>query len=176
MTPLAAVIACGFYHDKTLRGLIHGLKYESATCVLPSIGALLRRVRVDRRDPWPWAGETSLAIQPLICSPLRIRGRGFDQTELIRDFVIREIAPWARPASLLVRRASKDPQADLPVGSLRAANVRGAFSVASHQPIPEAVILVDDVFTTGSTMREAARVLAEAGVKRIYGFAVAMGA
>lgn len=175
-SPLCSVIACGFYHDKTLRGLIHGLKYESATCVLPSIGALLRRVRVDRRDPWPWAGEQTLAVQSVVCSPHRVHARGFDQTELIRDLAIREITPWAHSTSLLVRRQSKDPQADLPVGSLRAANVRGAFAVLPHQPIPESVLLVDDVFTTGSTMRESARVLADAGVKRIYGFALAVGA
>lgn len=175
-TPLAAVVAAGFYHDRTLRGLIHGLKYESATCVLPSLAALLRRMRCDRRDPWPWAGETALVVQPVVCAPSRVRSRGFDQTDYVRELVMREIAPWASPASLLVRRSAHGPQADLPVGPLRAANVYDAFTIASKQPIPDAVLLVDDVFTTGATMREAARVLSGVGVRRIYGFALAMGA
>lgn len=173
---LDAIIAVGFYHDPRLRTLIHGLKYQSGTCLLPSIANLLRRMKTERRDPWPWAGESGLAIQSVVGASDRIRARGFDQADLIRDLVRDELVPWAETASLLVRDRSVQPQAELEAGPLRAANVHGAFHLNPHRTIPRAVLLVDDVFTTGSTMREAARVLRDAGVQKIYGIVLALGA
>ncbi len=67
-------------------------------------------------------------------------------------------------------------QASLAHDALREVNAAGAFLLADTKHLPDAVLLVDDVVTTGSTLREAARVLHEAGVTKIYGFAVAIGA
>jgi predicted amidophosphoribosyltransferase len=55
--------------------------------------------------------------------------------------------------------------------ALREHNVRGAFAVADDGRVLEGarVILVDDVTTTGATLRETARVLRDAGVKKIVG-------
>ncbi|MEO5927074.1 MAG: ComF family protein [Patescibacteria group bacterium] len=174
-TPLDALIVIGFYHDPILRALLHALKYHSATELREEFTRLIRQAVQDRNRPWPWAGESSLALQAVIASPDRIRSRGFDQAELIRDILKQELLPWATPSQLLLRSNTESAQADLEVGILRTANVKGIFSLFAGSTVPEAVLLIDDVYTTGSTMKEAARILKAAGTKRIYGFAIAMG-
>jgi len=57
----------------------------------------------------------------------------------------------------------------------RLANVAGAFAVATPR-VPSLVILVDDVFTTGATLAEAARALEQAGATRILGITFARAA
>lgn len=173
---LDGLIAVGFYHDPILRELIHELKYQHATCLLPSVATILHRFARERVNPWPWAGEQSLGIQAVVGSPTRVKARGFDQAELIRDLVRTECAPWAEVTSLLVRRPSHGTQAELEPGPFRAANVLDAFeAIRGEAAIPGTVILVDDVFTTGATMSQAARALKVAGAKRVIGFALAMG-
>ena len=174
-TSLDGLIVIGFYHDPILRELLHSLKYHSATELGETFASLIRFATHDRNRPWPWAGEKGLALQAVVGSPDRIRARGFDQAEIIRDLVKRELLPWAKASSLLVRGSAPSVQADLEPGPLRNANVQGIFSVTQNGVPPEAVLLVDDVYTTGSTMKEAARVLKRAGVQRVYGFAMAIG-
>jgi ComF family protein len=172
MDEIDAVVATGFYHDPRLRSVITALKYKNATCLLPSLERYLKQWSAERRTSWPWAGEESLAIQHVPTSPTRVRERGFDQARLIAGACRATFAPWATPSTVL-RRVSSGSQALLEPGALRGANVRGAFSVDGI--VPRSILLVDDVLTTGSTMNEAARVLREAGAKKIYVFAIAVG-
>ncbi|MBU1908193.1 hypothetical protein KKF59_03665 [Patescibacteria group bacterium] len=171
-----ALVTLGFYHDPRLRAVIHNLKYNGATCLIPSVKELLAHYRNLRRDPWPWTGEESMVIQPLIGAPKRIRARGFDQAELISEAVQETIVPWAKRVSWLQRGKSVTAQADLKDQNLRRANVLNVYSVSATLPEkPPAVLLVDDVFTTGATMRDAARTLRLSGVERVYGFVLALG-
>jgi predicted amidophosphoribosyltransferase len=172
---LDGLVIAGFYHDPILRELIHGVKYDGATEFVMELGHVLRRVKQERTNPWPWAGENAMAIQPVIGSDARIRERGFDQAALIADLVREELVPWAHPVQLLTRTPTYSAQADLDPGPLRTANVHNTFHVASGVEIPSTVLLIDDVYTTGSTMRDAARALRGQGVAKIYGFAMAMG-
>ncbi len=173
---LTSLTSIGYYHDPRLRALIRSLKYRYVTKLAPSLDALIRRYAETRRDPWPWAGESAIAIQPVIGAPERIRARGFDQAELVGDCLRRTVVPWGKEVSLLSRSSSMSAQADLAPGVFRKANVKDAFCIRKDAEIPGAVLLTDDVFTTGATMQEAARVLRVAGVKRVYGFTLALGA
>ncbi|MBU2509620.1 hypothetical protein KKE33_04570, partial [Patescibacteria group bacterium] len=165
---LDGLVAMTFYHNPQFRRLLHGLKYKYATCLIPSVSQIMNRYKNQRLDPWPWAGESRLALQAVIGSPKRIRSRGFDQAELLRDLVKEEFLPWAETVSLLDRRPSIQAQADLKPGPLRNANVRGAFSLkdVGAAELPKRVVLVDDVFTSGATMFDAARALRSAGVEK----------
>lgn len=66
---------------------------------------------------------------------------------------------------LLKRIRDSVPQVEL-AGSKRERNVKGAFSLAGD-PADSSVLLVDDVFTTGATVDECARVLLKGGAKRV---------
>ncbi|MDX2147736.1 MAG: phosphoribosyltransferase family protein [Planctomycetota bacterium] len=88
--------------------------------------------------------------------------RGIDHTRWLARGVARHLDV---PVCQLLRRSHRPAQAGLPAGA-RKRNVRGAFScrAAGRWPrlgSPHTIVLVDDVMTTGATMREAARTLAK---------------
>jgi predicted amidophosphoribosyltransferase len=166
----------GFYHDPRLRQLIHSLKYQGARCVLPEVTRLMRRWRNSLVIQPPWFTLSQVTLQAVIAAPERVRERGFDQAELIVELVRREWAPLSPVGHLLERDSSLVAQATLEHDAVRQANIRGKYTRLSTGSMPSAVLLIDDVITTGSTMREAARVLRKSGVQTIYGFALALGA
>jgi len=176
MKPLDGLVAAGFYHARPLREMLRALKYHGVTCVTPSITPFVRSWKDARCEPWPWAGIASLGIQYLPAASNRVRERGFDQAKLLSNIIQKEIVQWATPVDLLVRSSSTTAQAQIKHGALRNANVRGVFELRRGAPIPPNILLVDDVVTTGSTMREAARTLRRAGVQNVYGLALAVGA
>ena len=67
---------------------------------------------------------------------------------------------------LLERKIQTDPQAGLS-GKARRNNLKGAFSCKKTLPA-EAVILVDDVITTGSTLSACAETLKKSGIQKVY--------
>lgn len=168
--PFAGVVSTGFYHSRPLRRLIAELKFQGLTAVGPDLEMYLS----DGSGPFPWAGETSIAIQPMPLAPGRERQRGFNQAAWIAE---RMRVAWNIPGgrtALLARRASTFAQADLDHdGKLRKANISGTFVATRRVASP--VLLVDDVVTTGSTAGEAAQVLLASGVPRVYLATLAVG-
>lgn len=78
-----------------------------------------------------------------------------------------------RPVRHLLRKPVRtEPQSRLPLDERRA-NVRGVFAVALLRRVPRAVVLVDDVATSGSTLHECAKVLKAAGAERVDAVTVA---
>jgi len=109
-------------------------------------------------------------------TPARLRDRGFDQSELIRDSLL-DLFPNAVRMNALVRHnGSGIAQSTIEDPRMREANVDGMFEMKKNALCPRSVVLVDDVVTTGATMRDAARVLRNHGVEQVYGFALALGA
>jgi len=115
------------------------------------------------------------AITPVPLHPLRRRQRGYDQAELLA-VALAEMTGLPVRLGWLRRVRNTPPQAlpDRPrTRQEREANVRGAFAAQEPWPAPGVhVLLVDDVCTTGATLRECARVLRRAGARRVYGVTV----
>jgi len=119
------------------------------------------------------AGEMAEAFVPLerpqalLAVPLhraRLRRRGYDQAlELARPLAARLGLPLLDHA--LARVRATGAQSDLDAAARRR-NVRGAFQVTTVA-LPAHVALVDDVMTTGATLRAAAATLRRAGVRRV---------
>lgn len=115
----------------------------------------------------------------LVAMPLtrrRLRQRGFNQAELLAAVVSRAVdRPLVKDRLVRVRDAP--PQRTLP-RSARLRNVRGAFAMRrtlrdrvldrDAEPLPPRVALVDDVTTTGATIRAACLTLRAAGVEEVH--------
>jgi ComF family protein len=110
-------------------------------------------------------------IVPIPLHPSKLRQRGFNQSEMIARAALK-----LKPAGLdltirphaLERRRPTASQTGL-TRHQRQENVRAAFAVARPEEIAgRQVLLVDDVFTTGTTASECARVLRRAGAVRVW--------
>ena len=103
----------------------------------------------------------------------RWRWRGFNQAEIIGEKLASKWELGFEP-EWLVRRKFKRPQVGL-TEEERRKNVKGGFEVNELVLKDKGVdaILFDDVWTTGATMKEAARALKRAGVKRVWGVVLA---
>jgi len=107
--------------------------------------------------------STPQALVPVPLHRDRLRERGYNQAlELARPF---SDALGVPVREILVRRRATAAQSDLDAAARRR-NVRGAFAVVGDD-LPAHVALVDDDMTTGTTIRECARVLRRAGVERV---------
>jgi len=167
------IVVLGYYAHPLVRALLTRLKYHAARCLLPPLTALVRRFRFERREAWPWAREERLLLCAIPSDEKRVRERGIDHTERLKEIVHLELVPWATKSNILRRKRRVNQNANLPHNQTRVINVREAFEVT--QKINVAVLLIDDVYTTGATWNEAARVLTEAGASKVYGFVFAKG-
>lgn len=116
------------------------------------------------------AGPLRSAAQPqaLIPVPLhraRLRRRGFDQALELARPLGRALGLPVLDGALLRTRATAEQSTLSAIARRR--NVRGAFAVRPRLPLPAHVALVDDVMTTGATLRAAAVALRQAGVARV---------
>lgn len=154
-------------YDSGLRELIHLLKYESVRPVANVLGRMLNEV-ITRLLPH-FEGQNVLVI-PVPLHSVKSRQRGFNQSELIVRAALKhppldrqfEIGP-----ALLERWRFTESQTGLSRHQ-RQENMRGAFKVVHPERIlGREVLLVDDVFTTGTTVSECARVLRRAGAVRV---------
>ncbi len=114
------------------------------------------------------------AIVPMPLHATRLRERGYNQALELAKPLARALAIPLFP-ELLQRARATAAQSDLDA-TARRKNLRGAFAVDPAElarAAPSHVVLLDDVMTTGTTLREAARTLKRAGVARVDVWALA---
>lgn len=103
-------------------------------------------------------------VAPVPLHPSRLRHRGFNQSLLLAQAF--PDAPLER--ELLTRVRPTPPQTSLKTSKERRENVKGAFAVPRADLVKgKRVVLIDDVFTTGATVKECAKVLRKAGAQQV---------
>ena len=114
-------------------------------------------------------------VVPVPLHGRRLRQRGFNQSDLIARATLRHSSStgFRLNTKCLERQRETVPQAGL-TRHQRRANLRGAFVVRDPEAVRgRDILLVDDVFTTGTTIGECARVLIRAGAARVCAATVA---
>ncbi len=110
----------------------------------------------------------------LVCVPLhreRLRERGYNQAlELAKPLAKALHIPLDADALIRLRNTSAQTGLD---AKARRRNLHAAFAVVADAVLPAHVAILDDVMTTGATVRECARVLLHAGVQRVDVWALA---
>lgn len=146
-----------FLHDGSVARAIHRFKYEDH----PELAWRLARWARNSLSANFFEGYD--AVCPIPLHRARFCSRRYDQATLLA-------VEWAKAAGLPLRHWLKRTRATMRQVGLsdvqREANVRGAFA-ARPEAAGAAVLLVDDVLTTGATANSAARVLYAAGARRV---------
>ncbi len=147
---------------------IYRLKYGNRREYGISYGQELVRVYGD----WIRKKEIQLII-PIPLHKKRLRQRGFNQAEVIAKEIGRQMKIPVRK-DLLIRCVHTRPQKELN-DKERKNNLKKAFKIAPNNVQLNQILLVDDIYTTGSTMDRAAGVLKEAGASQVCFVSVSIG-
>ena len=152
--------AVGLYQG-VLRALIHALKYRGISALAPPLGGLLLQ-----HFPTYWETVRPELLLPVPLHRSKLRSREFDQAFALARHLSRGTGIPVY-ADVLVRQYPTLSQAGLSAVERRR-NVRGAFRVRQPQVCAgKAVLLIDDVYTTGATAQECAACLRYAGAARV---------
>ncbi len=121
-----------------------------------------------------WIREKGIQIiLPIALHKKRLRQRGFNQAEIIAEEIGRQMQIPVY-GNLLLRCIHTRPQKELD-DKERKNNLKKAFKIAPNNVQLNHILLVDDIYTTGSTMDGAAGVLKEAGASRVCFVSVSIG-
>jgi len=155
-----------FVYGGAIASAIGRFKYDPRPDLARPLGDLLWRA-VE-----PHARELSGAVVvPVPLHRTRLAERGFNQSALLARRVSRRLGAPLRPALARVRDTPQQTALDR---EARIANVAGAFHVRRPAYVQGlAVLVIDDVCTTGATLAECARVLHEAGARSVASAVVA---
>lgn len=111
-------------------------------------------------------------VVPIPLEPKKLRSRGYNQAELLADEVGRFLQLPVKK-DLLYRKNGSQEQKTLRRFA-RKRNTQGVFCVR-RGGVPESILLVDDIYTTGNTLDAAARELKRAGAGKVYFVTACMG-
>lgn len=150
----SGVVAVGVFQD-LLRESLHHFKYEQGIHLDHPLGTLLaQRLATDAPE------FRSELILPVPLHPRRLRERGYNQSLLLARRLGKDLRVATEPRRLRRIRPTP-PQQGLSLAA-RQRNLRGAFALT--MPLHgEKILLIDDVMTTGATLRECAQVLKSGG-------------
>jgi ComF family protein len=160
--PLAWCDAWGRYGGGLDR-ILHAFKFEKHDFLDAPLASLLDSLLLARGD------LQFDAVVPVPMSRSKERRRGYNQAELLARALARRAGIGC--SLLLTRRDERETQSTLDRAQ-RAANVRGAFA-ASPESKGKSILIVDDICTTGETLRACATEFVRAGAVRVAAVAVA---
>jgi ComF family protein len=152
-----------------VRDFVHAFKYQRQLHLRRSLGAWLAEALDDPRI----AGRPFDALVPVPLHHIRFREREFNQAEELARQVSKKAGV---PVTNALRRVRYTTTQTKLVRSERMENLRGAFRVRQNAEVKgRHIVLVDDVFTTGSTVEECSRMLLRAGAASVRVITVARG-
>ena len=175
--PFDRAVAYGSY-EGGLRELIHLLKYNGVRPAAQVLGRMLSDALTALEPDFEQArlDRGMYDQQPILMVPVPLyqskrRQREFNQSELIARAALKSYPAPERlqlALDLLLRTRETHSQIGL-TSHQRRENLRGAFAVSRAAEVTgRDVLLVDDVYTTGTTATECARVLRRAGARQVW--------
>jgi len=163
------------YKNPLIKNLIKRVKYEPFVKELAKDLASLIIAHFQLLDPPPNFGGGDYVLVPVPLEKRKLKWRGFNQSEEIG----KEISKFLNIPlinDILFKIKETLPQVELSEKE-REENIKGVFIIRNRKKISgKKILLVDDVYTTGSTMKECAQLLKKAGAKEVIGIVIARAA
>ena len=165
--PLDSHIAITIYKEDSLVGdVIHTLKYSWAEDVSEVFEKMIDKFVDNNKNLFV---DIDFVV-PIPLHKKRLAERGFNQAELIAKIIGKKLD---KPMKDILDRSRQTKQQAKLKREERIENLKDAF--IRKEKIEGNILLIDDVFTTGSTMQEGAKALKKGGVDKIIGFSIARG-
>ena len=152
-----------FLYDEILRDLLHDMKFRSKKAIATGLGNLWAAfIKGKYGNSYDFQG---FSLAPVPMHPKKRRERGFNAAEIFATELSRVLA--VPLANHLVRTRDTLAQAGLHPKA-REENVQDVFAISpGADPLGGSYILIDDIFTTGATLNECAKVLVSSGAKQV---------
>ena len=168
---------CLAVYDEVMQEILTDIKYRGKREFVRLLGLLAAE------HLGAWISEVQPdAFVPVPVHPERQKKRGYNQAELFAEELSRALYHTGRSGSkkitvaseLLVRRKNTTAQKELNAEQ-RLMNLQGAFTVPGKLVNHPHLMIVDDIYTTGSTLNACSEALLAAGASEVYGFCMAAG-
>jgi ComF family protein len=174
---LDSLVVTARYLDNNLNKLIHLYKYRFVEDLHIPLGKILVKAILQSNLPLP---DLILSI-PL--HSRRLRWRGFNQSELLAEYISQNLTPGLEipvGKKLLTRKRSTPPQMKIKKYQERLDNLQNAFEIKNIAKASlgdlaptvslrgKTILLIDDVATTGTTLLECAKILKLNGAKKVF--------
>lgn len=142
--------------------MIHSLKYRQGLFLIKDLKIILKKL------PHLKALIQGATLVPVPLHPTKLRERGFNQSKSFAKVVHGVFKDATTIEELLIRKTYTGTQTKLN-RKKRIQNIQGAFELAPQIKLDlnKKYILLDDVFTTGATLNECAKVLKSAGARSV---------
>ena len=167
---LHRIFSSGLYSDTALNSLIKDLKYKGAY----RLAEPLARFAYWQLDQGGYAEIIKENVDVVVPVPLykrKLKKRGFNHAQKIAEY-LSKLFDIPLEVDALVKIKKTNSQVETGSREEREKNLSGAFIASSDTLRGKTVLLIDDVITTGSTMRECAKTLLDAGVKEVWGLTI----
>jgi len=167
-----AMLYCLDYQNKLVKEIIHQFKYQRLLAIQSTFKLILKQSLKPYKQ---YFKKHDYILIPVPLSIQRKRTRGFNQADIIAKLISKILNIPYYP-HVLIRHKNNFPQANIKNQLQRPQNVKNIFKLNKKQLKflkNKNIILVDDVFTTGSTLNECAKILKRNKVKKILAICLA---
>lgn len=159
-----------YQYNPILKKIIKNIKYRLATQVWEDFYKTIAPEVISKLGFYKNLSR-NLVIQPIPLSKIKYNERGFNQAKFISEYFQKFL--HFPIIDLLIKKEETLSQAQMKNKRARYLNTKGTF--LGERCVHPYVILVDDVVTSGSTVKEAAKILKRFGAKKVYVLALAKG-
>ncbi|MBI4120812.1 MAG: ComF family protein [Parcubacteria group bacterium] len=165
------------YRDPTVRRGIWLWKYKGRRDILNIFArALYDQLLQDLGDQALFSGNAPFLLVPIPLAFWRRRMRGFNQTEMLAQVLasLDNGGSFIYTPEILKKTRGTEPQTSLMERAARLRNIKDCFCVTKPELVTgKNIILLDDVYTTGTTLEGAAKTLRAAGAKKVRAYTIA---
>ena len=173
-THFTALGVVSLYENPILKETLHYFKYRQIKSLVQPLSLLMIQF-LENSFYFSQLPKNNLLIIPLPLHLKKKKQRGFNQSELIAQ-KIADYFHFPLCSDILLRIINNPAQVNIKTIEQRKLNVQGIFQVQNKEVLKNKIILlIDDVYTTGATMEEAAKTLKQNGVKKVIGLVLARG-
>lgn len=164
------------YHDPLIKKVIWDLKYHNVPYLGQRLGEILYEELLEEiSDIREFVKGSSILVIPVPISRNRNKSRGYNQAEKIaRGFCRKDKVIFSLKKNIIRKKEGTTTQARITSKARRLKNIKGTFKLKNKIIVKNrTIIIIDDVTTTGGTIKEITKILKSAGAKKVVGFAVA---